>query len=183
MLNRTLLIAALVGVALASVHPAAARIWRGCAVEITVVAEGKARDIWSFEGRGSCKNKFHANDCRRAARGAIDYCIQDAWRARWDFRIPSSCYPTSGSSRPYVKGLANTSFGRGPGAQGDQDFKWAVERAVCCHLHPNRNRVTAQVSWNVHGDKGCRESVEEAQYLEAEYVAQCRRFRDRGFCD
>jgi hypothetical protein len=162
--------------------PASAREWRGCAATFVVASPAGSRVIWRFDGRGSCRSRAYANDCRRAAKGAIDACARDAWSVRWERRIPGTCRPQSGSNRPFVQGLYNTAFGRGYGALGDQDFKWEVERAACCHLYPNANTATVGVGWNVSGDKGCVARLQEATYLEYAYVAECRRFRERGYC-
>lgn len=162
--------------------------WRGCRGEISIRDAGHFESVWQFEGRGSCKNRAHANDCRRAARGAIEGCAREAWLTRWDRRMPYACRPLSGSSRAHVKGIADTAFGRGPGAEGDQDFKWAVERAACCQMHPNRDRVTVSVGVTSFGDKGCqREGLHEVGevdiFLESNYTADCRAARARGVCN
>jgi hypothetical protein len=167
---------------------AGATEWRGCRGAITVQDGGTYDTVWEFEGRGSCKNRANANDCRRAAKGAIEDCAREAWRTRWDRKLPHACRPISGSSRAHVKGIADTSFGRGPGAEGDQDFKWAVERAACCRMHPNRDRVTVTVGAASFGDKGCQseKAVEVGKIdvvLEGNYAAECRAARARGVCN
>jgi hypothetical protein len=163
---------------LAFTQSAAAREWRGCMGLIQISGHGQHMTIHQFEGRGSCRSRAYANDCRRAARGAILYCLQDAWRVRWSFTIPGSCRPTPGSSRPFVDGLADTAFGNGPGAQGAQDFKYAVERASCCTLFRNRDQVTVAVSGASLGDTRCDGSV----VLQTGYRVGCARFRNRGYC-
>jgi len=168
-------------------QPAGAVEWRGCRGEIVIQGDNDYRTIWQFEGRGSCKNRAHANDCRRAAKGAIEACVFDAWRARWERRLPNSCRPLSGSSRAHVKNIADTFFGRGPGAQGAQDFKWAVEQAACCRLSPNRDRVTVTIGVTSYGDKGCQsDKTEEVgqidRVIEGNYTADCRAARAKGIC-
>jgi hypothetical protein len=171
----------------ASVGVAEATISRGCTGKFFVKAPYSGTVvIWTFEGRGTCRNSIHANDCRRAARSAIGYCVQEAWRARWQRTIPAACRETPGSSRPFVKGLAGTAFGRdrGHGSQGDQDFKWEVERAACCRLNPLADQVTVSVSASAFGDTGCAAVGAEGSdwVLEPAYVADCRLARQRGFC-
>jgi hypothetical protein len=164
---------------------AAATEWRGCRGEIGIHDDRhNFVSLWQFEGRGSCKNRAHANDCRRAARGAIVACAQEAWRTRWDRRLPDVCRPVSG--RAHVKGIADTFFGRGPGAEGAQDFKWAVERAACCQMHRDSDRVAVRVGVSSHGDKGCQREepseVGEIGVLLDNYTADCRAVRARGVC-
>ena len=165
---------------------AGATEWRGCRGAIDVRGSGDVRTIWEFEGRGSCKNRAHANDCRRAARGAIEACAREAWRTRWDRRLPAACHPLSGTSRAHVKGIADTFFGRGSGSQGRQDFKWAVERAACCSMYRNRDSVKVSITASSYGDKGCQSDktgeVGEADWQIDDYTADCRAVRARGVC-
>lgn len=184
-LNLFLLATATLGVLFAP-QQAGATEWRGCRAAIDVRDGGDMSTIWQFEGRGSCKNRAHANDCRRAARAAIEGCVREAWRTRWDRRLPPACLTATGTSRAHVKGIADTPFGRGPGAQGHQDFKWAVERAACCRMHPNRDSVTVSVTASSFGDKGCQRDkipeVGDADWQIGEYAAACRAARARGIC-
>lgn len=186
-INLLVLAAATLAVMLWPQH-AGATEWRGCRGAIDVRdSVDNFRTIWEFEGRGSCKNRTHANDCRSAARGAIETCVREAWRTRWEYRLPAACHPASGTSRAHVKGIADTFFGRGPGARGRQDFKWAVEQAACCQMHPNRDSVTVSVSATSYGDKGCqsdkiREVGEVDWLIERTYTADCRAARARGIC-
>lgn len=160
--------------------------WRGCRGTIDLREPGAIHTIWEFEGRGSCRNRAHANDCRRAARGAIETCVREAWRTRWDRRLPDACRPVPGSNRAHVKGIADTFFGRGPGSQGRQDFKWAVERAACCAMHRNSDSVDVAITASSYGDKGCEGSktgeVGEVDWQIDFYTADCRAVRARGVC-
>jgi hypothetical protein len=169
----------LIGLAL----PAAAREWRGCTARIHVFTPWRAAVVWQFEGRGSCRSRVYGNDCRRAARGAIGACLTEAWARRWERRLPGSCFPVSGSNRPFVQGIGGTSFGRGPGSEGDQDFKWAVERAACCTMGLTGRNVSVTVGGSSSGDTGCALSGEGIDWqLESNYVVNCRSFRNKGYC-
>ncbi len=170
-------------------QPSAAREWRGCKASIAILADGRRSTLWEFEGRGSCRNRAHANDCRRAARDAIANCVRGAWRDRWDRKLPGECATgnESASDRPFVKGIANTGFGRGRGSRGDQDFKWAVEHAACCKLNPNAGNIRVIVGADTQGDSGCRSpsKIQEDAFdltLERNYQVDCRRVREQGFC-
>jgi len=168
---------------------AAAREWRGCSASIEIVADGKRATLWELEGRGSCRNRAHANDCRRAARDAIANCVRGAWRDRWERKLPGECAPgsESGSTRPFVKGILDTDFGRGRGSQGEQDFKWAVEHAACCSLHPTAGPLQVAVGADTAGDTGCQSpaSIQEGPFdlmLQQNYQVDCRRVREQGVC-
>jgi hypothetical protein len=166
---------------------AAAREWRGCSAQLRLEAPGTIV-LWSFEGRGSCRSRVYANDCRRAARSAILACVRDSWAIRWERRLSGSCVSAegSGSNRPYVKGIFNTNFGRGNGAKGDQDFKWAIEHKLCCEIAPTARTVTARVGVHIFGDAGCwREGAgrpDTMDVVEGNYVADCQAARAQGFC-
>jgi len=186
-MKRTITLAAVLSSV--TVGDAAAREWRGCSAAIQIVAEGKLSTLWQFEGRGSCKSNARANDCRRAARDAIANCVRTAWDERWSRKLPGQCAPgsESGSSRPFVKGILDTDFGRGRGSEGDQDFKWAVEHAACCFLHPNGGRIQVRVGANTSGDTGCRSpaTFTEGSFdlpLEPDYQVDCQSVRDKGYC-
>jgi hypothetical protein len=170
---------------LSFVATAQAREWRGCSGSLKIWAPYKTTvTIARFEGRGSCRSRVYANDCRRAARGAIQYCVSELWRTRWDRVVPYACREAASGTRPFVAGLYNTSFGRGPGAQGVQDVKWAIERAACCQMFPSTRNVSVSVGASSSGDKGCQSSMPEwADWqLESNYRVDCRTFRQRGYC-
>jgi hypothetical protein len=166
---------------------AAAREWRGCSAAIQIISDGRLSTLWQFEGRGSCRSRAYANDCRRAARDAIANCVRAAWRDRWSRRLPGECASgTESSNRPHVKGIMNTNFGRGAGSQGDQDFKWAVERNACCFLNPAGGQVRVEVGADTSGDTGCSspKSLQEGPFdlpLDL-YDVDCARVRAQGYC-
>ena len=185
-MKRTITLAAVLSSVIAG--EAAAREWRGCSAAIQIVAEGKLSTLWQFEGRGSCRSRAHANDCRRAARDAIANCVRAAWAERWSRKLPGQCAPgsESGSTRPFVKGILDTDFGRGRGAEGDQDFKWAVEHAACCWLHPTGGRIQVMVGADTSGDTGCQSPAAFQEGfdlpLEPAYQVDCQSVRDKGYC-
>ncbi len=186
-MKRTITLAAVLSSVIAG--DAAAREWRGCSAAIQIIADGKLSTLWQFEGRGSCRNRAHANDCRRAARDAIANCVRTAWDERWNRKLPGQCAPgsESGSNRPFVKGIYDTDFGRGRGSEGDQDFKWAIEHAACCYLHPTGGRIQVKVGANTSGDTGCRSpaSIQEGSFdlpLHSDYQVDCQSVRDKGYC-
>ena len=120
---------------------------------------------------------------------AIANCVRGAWRDRWDRKLPGECAPgsESGSTRPFVKGILDTDFGRGRGSEGDQDFKWAVEHAACCRLHPTGGTIQVMVGVDTRGDTGCQSPsrIQEGPFdlmLEPDYQVDCQRVREKGFC-
>ncbi len=136
--------------------PASAETFRGCKGYYMVTNPGSglgAEYFHTFDGRGRCRGKAWANDCRRMARDFIIDCFGDAWRMRWDQEV------LSGDARP------GRCLPRGPiGVRNYtlQDLKGAIERAAC-RLGvdtPARVLVTGMVS----GDKGCTTSVEIVRY-------------------
>jgi hypothetical protein len=99
-------------------------------------AGGRASDeLVGFENGKIAGRSTRAAIVRTTARDAIAHCVRAAWPDRWSRKLPGEyAIGTESSNRPHVKGIMNTDFGRGPGAIGDQDFKWAVERNACCFL-------------------------------------------------
>jgi len=166
----------------ASLADAAAREWRSCEANIVILGHSRSLAIWTFEGRGSCRNKRHLEDCRKAARGAIEFCMRDSWRLRWQRRLSGGCASSTSGNRAFVKGILGAPFGRGPGAQGQQDFKWAIERAACCRLFRDRDRATVTVGVKSSGGKGCGGPNVIDFSVEGAYAIDCKRFRERNRC-
>ncbi|MDX1402129.1 MAG: hypothetical protein R3245_09425, partial [Kiloniellales bacterium] len=76
---------------LASAPSALADISRGCSGEVRVTTGGLGEALATIEGRGSCKNKAQANDCRAHARKEIDRCIAGLWRDRQKNALAPEC--------------------------------------------------------------------------------------------
>lgn len=150
---------------------ASAREWRGCDGRINVIAQGRSSLVTIFQGRGSCRSRVYANDCRRAARGAIESCVFELWRTRWERRFPGACLPVSGTNRPFVTGLSLR-------WESGEDIKLAVERAACCDLGLSGRNVSVAVTARSDGDDRCAANWT----LEPNYRVNCRRFRNDGLC-
>jgi hypothetical protein len=141
---------------LAAVPPAGAETARGCLGELRIF--DRARDdiqkqwelLATFEGRGTCKNKLHANDCRKRAADGIIRCAREMWDTRNGGTLPASCTQERGNS------FARTKLeGINPALFRPQSVLDRARFAACCKF----NRVASQVPTNlwvvVIGDTGC----------------------------
>lgn len=123
--------------------PAQADITRGCSAQWVVRAGPSERVVASFDSRGRCRNRIHANDCRRAARDAAMACFRDHWARRWDDRI------RAGTALP------PNCVGRGDtGVRGYRvgDIKRALEQQACGFGAPP---FPVTVIGRTRGDTGC----------------------------
>lgn len=133
-----------------------------------------------FEGRGRCKNKLKANDCRRQARDLIVKCGKDLWAKRWSKSVPPSCAAAPSGSRPYarIKTWGSEGVWSAVRAKLKNDVKRSVEHSACCVLRPTDRQVNFSVYLAVHGDKGCRHK----SFVANTYKANCENLRAQGLC-
>jgi len=139
---------ALISAALVS-GTAAAEISRGCRANVLVHTGNSSALVAQVEGRGFCKNRFHANECRERARDAIATCMQDLWAQREQNALPPSC-TIIGSGRPF----AILSWA----SSGLRLFRNSLNHQtgwqVCCRLgRHGQPPYFLQVS--IQGDHGC----------------------------
>ena len=171
------LAAALVSVAVFS-GTASADISRGCKAEVVVRVGIKSTPVAEIEGRGTCKNRFHADDCRHRARDAITTCMQDIWYKRGVNALPASCTISTGS-RPFAVWSWLT-----PSRPGVAENKLVdrIRWAACCRLYPTPRagilQVTTKVS--IRGDDGCHRDINMNPNGTAE--AACYVYREQGLC-
>ena len=174
---------------LACSFPALADITRGCSASVGVYVMDKKADPYTILGtiqaRAGCKNKIHADDCRRLARGQIDRCIADLWTGRNENRIPDSCNSlVSGSSRAGAKleydGILII--------KEQQRFTARAAATVCCHMRPNTDRVMVSFDGRINGDQKCastrigKDSYQDEFAMPQKYDMKCTEWRARGIC-
>lgn len=167
---------------------AQADITRGCTASLEVfVVDNKpnpAMGLASIEGRGSCDNKLHANECRARARREIDRCRADLWAGRHANAIPASC-------RSVVEGSSRS------GAKLEYDGIFIIAQpqrltargahAVCCKLRPNADKLVVQFSGRINGDEKCastkigKDSFQE-EFGYPKYDMNCGEWRKQGIC-
>lgn len=166
--------------------PAWSDIVRGCTARLEVTSApyvGKADrpdrskertyPIDQFEGRGSCRNRIRANDCRRRARDSIFRCARDLWNSRWDRDFPDSCYGRGSNGVHHLGPFP-------PNRDGNvEDLKFAMERMACCSLHPRYDHLDITLKVRSWGQKRC--AGEETLYVG--YDADCKRLRSLGWCE
>jgi hypothetical protein len=145
--------AVIVGVALFPIARAHAEISRGCTATISVGLVGQASTylpIAEIEGRGTCKNSAHANDCRRRARAAIDDCRNALWNGRQGDTLPAACRTLSagrqGARVIYREVLSIAHSSR---------FIVRIEHVACCTLAPHSDSISVNIGGAVAGDKEC----------------------------
>lgn len=167
---------------------AQAEITRGCSASVDVYVSDNKPNPWTnlatIEGRGSCKNKLNANDCRQRARAEIDRCRADMWAGRHSNAIPASCNNlVEGSSRS--------------GAKLQYDGIFLIEQpqrltargayAVCCKLRPNADKLVITFEGRITGDQKCAASkIGPDKYQEEfgypKYDMNCAAWRKQGIC-
>jgi len=124
------------GMILASAPPLFADIMRGCSASLYVRASGEAMTLASIEGRGVCKNKVQANDCRVSAHKKIEICLKALWRVRQQNAMPFECSSIGGSR----EGAKLTWQGIYPIGEPNR-LSARMAYAACCKLKPNSARL------------------------------------------
>lgn len=173
---------------LALALPAQADITRSCSASLDVYVLDKKPNAYmnlaTIEGRGSCSNKLHANECREQARREIDRCRGDLWAGRHANGIPASCDSlVEGSSRAGAKlqydGIFLIAQPKRLTARG--------ARAVCCQLRPNADKLLVAFEGRINGDQKCAanrigpDSFQE-EYGFPKYEMNCSEWRAQGIC-
>lgn len=154
-------------------NPAAADISRGCAGTVFIETEGGGAPLATIDGRGFCKNRLHANECRERARKAIVACVRDLWANRNAARLPASC-TVHGGGRP----SARLTWLPGTPARLSS-FNNRLTWNACCKLRPNANGLAYSVRAGIVGDKGCSAGFP----IEGSITqVQCANLRANGFC-
>lgn len=127
-------------------------------------------------GRGTCRGKAWANDCRRRARDAVIACARELWRTRRSRRVPTNACGSAYTSRPphgYI-----TQWGSPPRSVLRGNVKGAVQHAACCVLFPQARELTFSVYLSVVGDTRCN----HYSTLESRSKANCHTLRAKGLC-
>lgn len=168
--------------------PAQADITRSCSASVGVyVLDNKPNaymGLATIQGRGSCNNKLHANECRERARREIDRCRADLWAGRHANSIPASCNSiVDGSSRAgarlaydgiFIFAQSNRLTARGA-------------FAACCQLRPKADKLTIAFEGRINGDQKCAanrigpDSYQE-EYGFPKYEMNCAEWRAQGVC-
>jgi hypothetical protein len=175
------------GLLLGSAPPLLADITRGCSAGFQIlIADGSTfADLGSIEGRGSCRNKAQANECRQRARGEIDRCIAGLWRDRQKNAIAPECNSlVSGSSR---SGAKLTWSGIYLIAEPNR-LTARMAYAACCRMRPSAAQLQVQVVGAIEGDKSCGDlKVGQDRYRSgfslSNYDMSCTAWREQGLCD
>ena len=154
-------------------NDAVADISRGCKGTILIHTAGKSVPVATVEGRGRCKNRFRANDCRRLARGAILNCARDHFAGRARNDLPPSCTITGGG-RP----TAVLTWIVGPPPRLNS-FQNRLVWNTCCRPSPHTTDSSFIVRVGVQGDTGCHAS----ETIEGSPTpVQCSLLRNTTFC-
>jgi len=174
---------------LACSFPALADITRGCSASVGVFVMDKKADPYTILGtiqaRAGCKNKIHADDCRRLARAQIDRCIVDLWNGRNDNALPVSCNSLAeGSSRPG----ARLEYDGILIIKEPQRLTSRAAAVVCCHMRPKTDRVMVSFEGRINGDQACastrigKDSYQDEYGMPVKYDMKCAEWRAKGIC-
>jgi hypothetical protein len=180
------------GLAMTSVPAARADTTRGCKGDLRILDRppNPGQKSWdliaTFEGRGSCKNRFHADDCRKRAADAIIRCAREMWATRNDEVLPPSCFQTAGQSafvRTKMEGIV-------PGFPAHSALARA-RFAACCKFNPSAAEVPAHLWVVVTGDTGCISKTSSQEFdrqggswhaVQENAPFNCARARELGVC-
>lgn len=163
-----------------------ADITRSCSADVYVGINGTSSiaSIGSIAGRGSCKNKSKANECRAVAREQIDRCVDGMWRDRQKNALAPECTSLSaGSGRDGAKLAWEVAY---PIAEPAR-LTARMAYQTCCKLRPDAGKIKVHISGNITGDKNCgTEKVGNDQYRShfelQTYDMNCDAWRAQGIC-
>lgn len=172
----------------AAVSVSHADIERSCSASVFVTAPNGAQTknflLGDILGRGSCKNKAHANDCRERAREQVDKCIAAMWRDRHVNAIAPEC-----------KSLVSNSSRSGARLSWDgimvisqpNRLTARMARGMCCKALPNAGKISVQLGGNITGDKKCGASkigkdLYQSEFGLPRYDMDCGAWRAQGIC-
>lgn len=131
--------------------------------------------IGVVDGRGYCRNRARAGQCRDRARRALFSCHRALWRERWTpSGVNDACAPSLDSSRPPHAHIVEWARG------GEGDIKGSIERQMCCDVEPDARSVTGAVV--AYGYESGHRQCGGREVLEPAYVARCAELRDAGLC-
>ena len=174
---------------LAASLPVSADITRGCTASVGVYVMDKKADPYTILGniqaRAGCKNKLHADDCRKLARQQIDRCIVDLWNGRNENALPASCNSLAeGSSRAG----ARLEYDGILIIKEPQRFTARAAAVVCCHMRPKTDRVMVSFDGRINGDQKCastrigNDMYQDEFAMPQKYDMKCTEWRAKGIC-
>jgi hypothetical protein len=163
------------GMIMASAPPLYAEIMRGCSASLYVKASGAVMTLASIEGRGVCKNKVQANDCRVSAHKKIEICLKSLWRVRQKNEMPFECSSIGGSR----EGAKLTWDGIYPIAEPNR-LSARMAYAACCKLKPNSTQLQLITASKYSGDSGCGAP---GTFEYPKYDMNCEAWRSQGLCN
>lgn len=142
---------------------------------------GPVRDIATINGEGTCKNKAHANDCRKQAQDAILACAKALYAARTSgTKVPAAC-KGGGGAKSAVLHWDQVILGIRGNNLGDR-VRWNT----CCRGKPPNTNQT-KVFLSVAGDKGCGGTKTGKNTFQSDYnigtiFFDCQKQRQNGLC-
>jgi hypothetical protein len=155
----------------------------GASAEIVRSCSGQVFGIATIGGEGTCKNKAHANDCRKHAHDAILDCAKALYAARASgTKLPAACRGGGGAKRAVLHWDQIILGIRGDNL-GDR-IRW---NECCRGQNPNRKGKTG-FSVRVVGDKGCASGpkVSKNTYQDDIHIGDiffdCQKQRQQGLC-
>jgi len=167
-------------------QPAAAQMKRGCSGAIRMSSAPTGSIVLAnMDASGFCKNRRHANDCRKAARRAIDNCAGALWDARWSHAIPAACTTRPGGGRAGMNYFRWTQIIVSL-PHGDS-LKDRIEHNVCCGGGGRSDTYQARICWYTNGDTGCVPSSggfssSGGGTFSSSYGVKCAELRAAGLC-
>lgn len=161
-----------------------ADVSRICRANISARAGGKNVLIANIEGKGFCKNKFHADDCRTRARKSIEACLGALWPAHMSDQPPQECRAATGG-RP----SANLVYDGIYLIPHSSRYLQRLAHAGCCLMQPTQDFVTVSVwaeKWGKNHCAGFKVSKDhyedENVYVHGPVNFDCKKRRAEGLC-
>jgi hypothetical protein len=187
--------------ALWGVSPAWADVSRTCEASLWVHEGSKpfngssggnnAVQFGNIVGKAYCRNKRHANDCRRDAKSAIISCTGDLKKELWPDKAergpPLSCRKYSGG-RPSAHLVYDGIYPH----PDSQQFLHRVVHTACCRLRPQAGKIYVDIIARHWGkDKCAKHKIPKVQdddrYSEDRTIHKslelyCPGWRAKGVC-
>ena len=149
-------------------------------------SNAKSELLASLEGRGTCKNRFQADTCRKRAADGIIRCARDLWAIRNTHTLPPTCTEERGDSfaRIQVEGIFVNLH---PNSVLDR-----ARFAACCKFNQRALQMPAELWVIVTGDRGCVSDTSSPSHFETRgdsphavdenAVFDCAKARANGIC-
>ena len=151
--------------------------------QLLYLPQPKPQAMMRLTGRGYCRNKLKANDCRKKAKSAIIGCVEAIWAKRWYKAVPTDKCTTFdlGGRPPFAKLESwgpSTEIPARHRKKMTGDIKRVIEYTACCVQHPTARSLKTRVFLLTSGEGACYET----RQITGAYGSDCAALRRQGLC-